>query len=178
MVCQTVWSAGGALHGGVQPPEQLKIPLRPHAAGAAAPVWPAFIKPCEDVGKASGTAAGLSRLLSTASWDIGCAGTAACLPTAAPDDDCDGCPGCAGSLLCLCCSSIPAGARAPIPGSDAAVCLLSGASSAMLPGTADSPRGTYGKLRAACDTYFARSHQSGQPLAWNRSHCRCRHTKW
>jgi hypothetical protein len=141
LVCQTVWSAGGALHGGVQPPEQPKIPLRPQAAGAAAPGG-ATAKLCEDVGKASGTAPGLSGLLSTVSCDICCAVTVACLPAAAPGDDCDGCPGCAASLLCLCCSSTAAGARALMPGSDAAARLLSCVSSAMLPGIADSPRGT------------------------------------
>lgn len=31
--------------------------------------------------------------------------------------------------------------------------------------------GWYGIRDAAWDTYFVSSHQSGHPLAWNRSHC-------
>jgi hypothetical protein len=153
-----VWSADlAAVQGGVQPPVHPKIPLSPHAAGAAvaAPAGAAAGALQGDVGTASGLG-GLP------------AGGMVCCPAAAA----------ATSLLlcccwwCCCCSRSTPCACCCWEGHELLLAHCVPDRGLLTPlGPVADLNGWYGMREAAWDTYLVSSHQSGQPLAWNRSHC-------
>jgi hypothetical protein len=152
LLFHAVWSADlAAVQGGVQPPVHPKMPLSPHAVGAAAVC--AAAGGCLQ-GDDVGTASGLGGLPASGLL---------CSPAAAAATSlllgCCCCCCCCSSSSTPCASCCPVGAELLL-----APCVPDGGLPTQLGPVADL-NGWCGIRDAAWDTYFASNHQSGQPLA-------------